>query len=217
MSADGTDNVTDETAENMDAEASTEVEEAEPVEGEVIDLEDGDVIELGAALVEPDPTEALRQELEDTVARLKAVSGAYRTLQSDMKAFQERQRRQQLLKQEILKGDTVSRLFSPVQNLRRSVDAMSRAGVGEDWIKGLEMIHGAFMRGFQDLGLEEVPGVGASFDPSIHEALTVMPVTQPEQHDTVIQVFDAGFRVGTRLIRPAKVILGQYSAPAEEE
>ena len=69
---------------------------------------------------------------------------------------------------------------------------------------------------FENLGMEEVPGKGSKFDPNLHEALTMMPVQDPALHEVVIDVFEAGYHIGSRLIRPARVILGSYTAPPEE-
>ena len=61
-----------------------------------------------------------------------------------------------------------------------------------------------------------MPGKGAAFDPNIHEALTAMPVLDAALDQIVIEVFAAGYRIGSRLIRPAKVIVGTYQEPVGE-
>ncbi len=86
-----------------------------------------------------------------------------------------------------------------------------------DNLTGLDMVIGQFMTAFEGLGLEEVPGKGARFDPNLHEALTMMPVMDPALDDVVVEVFSAGYRVGTRLIQPARVVVGSYTAPEVEE
>ncbi len=170
----------------------------------------------GIGLVEADPIEELKAELAGTEARLRTVSAAYKTLQSDMNGYKQRTTRQLELKLEIAKGDAVSRLFPGVANLRRSIDA-ARDTADAGLVEGLEMVHRELMGGFEKLGLEEVAGIGAVFDPLVHEALSVIPVQDEALHDRVVQVFSDGYRVGTRLITPAKVIIGAWTAPPAEE
>ena len=189
----------------------------DPRDEQELELEDAAEVEVPEiALVEPDPLTELRNQLDATEARLRTVSAAYKTLQSDMNAYKQRTTRQLELKLEIAKGDAVSRLFPGVMNLRRSLEA-ARNSADPGLLEGLEMVHRELMGGFEKLGLEEVSGVGALFDPLVHEALSVMPVQDEALHDRVVQVFSAGYRVGTRLIAPAKVIIGAYTAPPAEE
>lgn len=153
---------------------------------------------------------SLRAELSENTARLRTVSVAYRKLQEEFSGFRERQQRQTAIKQEVLKGDTVKRLFEPMENLRRSIDAMKKEGVGDDALSGLEMVWRDFLAGFHDLGLEEVGQEGDVFDPDLHEALTTTPVEDPAMDGKVASVFSKGYRVGARLIRPARVVIGQH-------
>jgi molecular chaperone GrpE len=72
------------------------------------------------------------------------------------------------------------------------------------------------MGAFKGLGLEELPGKGSKFDPNIHEALTLIPVPDAALDQAVVEVFAAGYRIGSRLIRPAKVIVGTWTPPVGE-
>ncbi len=57
----------------------------------------------------------------------------------------------------------------------------------------------------------------APFDPNIHDAICTMPVQHASLDGQVIQVFEAGYRVGTTVIQAARVIIGRYEAPVSEE
>ncbi len=164
---------------------------------------------------EPTPMEKLQAELDATTARLKTVSAGYLKVQDEMAAFKARLERQAALKEQILKGDVVSKLFEPLENLRRSIDALERAGVDKELLGGVNATHKGFLEGFKNMGLEEIGAQGERFDPNYHEALTTMPVDQASLDDKVVQVFSAGYRVGTRVIRPARVVVGAYTAPPE--
>ncbi len=220
--------MSDETTENIEQTEATEStetgapeEEAAPEEGEDgVSLSeenelDDNVVEFvdESSVAEIRRLEAVVEELQ---GRLRAVSAAYQKQQGEIAATRDRLERQAAVKEELRRGEVVGGLFEPVENLRRSIDAARKGASTEDTVMGLELILKAFMQGFEKLGLEEVPGKGAPFDPNIHEALTAIPVPDPSLDQVVMDVFSVGYRIGSRLIAPAKVIVGAYQEPAGE-
>lgn len=167
-----------------------------------------------------DPATAEIQRLEGVIeelqGRLRAVSAAYQKQQAEIAATRTRLERQAAVKEELRRGEVVAGLFDPLENLKRSMEAVKKGASNEDTLQGLELVLKAFMGSFEKLGLEEVPGKGAAFDPNVHEALTAMPVTDPALDQVVIEVFSTGYRIGSRLIAPAKVIVGAYQEPVGE-
>ena len=92
--------------------------------------------------------------------------------------------------------------FLPVyDNLERS---LKQATTDEAYAKGVEMT----MKGLQDaltkLGVEMIPSQGEIFDPNVHNA--VMHVDDDSVEDnTIVEVFQQGFRCGEKVIRFAMV------------
>ena len=149
--------------------------------------------------------EAANQALE---ARLRTVSAAWRERQDEIAGARERLARQAQIEEEIRRGEVVTSVFEPVENLARSIQASKN--LPEETVHGLRMIHQDFMQALRKLGLEEISGTGAAFDPSVHEAIATMPAPDPAQDNTVAQVYSTGYRIGKRLVRPARVVI--YSA-----
>jgi molecular chaperone GrpE len=185
--------------------SGTRQEEAESVEDAPTPKDGGEE--------SPDPVRAeiaeLRAQKDDLEARLRAVSSAYRQKQDEIASTKDRLTRQAQVQEEIRRGEVVMALFEPVQNLQRSVQAMHKDA--PEAARGVEIVLTEFMDALRQLGLEEVPGVGARFDPNVHEAIATVPVAEAEQDGAVIQVFSAGFRIGTRVVRAARVIIGAYT------
>ncbi len=216
----------EETADGSEAEEEV-LEEVEEAGSEAVEDGSGDDPEEpegdeppAIEIIESDPAQAEIDRLEGMVdelqGRLRAVSAAYQKQQSEVAATRDRLKRQAAVQEELRRGEVVSGLFEPVENLRRSLEAAKKGASNDDTIQGLELVLKAFMDSFGKLGLEEVPGKGAAFDPNIHEALTTMPVADAALDQVVIEVFAAGYRIGSRLIRPAKVIVGAYQEPVGE-
>jgi len=170
---------------------------------------------LGAADVteeyhDSSATEILRlqAELDAAQARLRTVSKAYRDIQEEMKQFRERTSNQSKVKLERQAFDLASAFFDPVMNLRRSLSAP-----GDDLgglVEGLNMVNHQFMEALKKLGLEEIPGEGAAFDPNVHEALAIAPVTDPTQDGRVITVHAIGYTIRGKVLRAAQVVIGKY-------
>jgi molecular chaperone GrpE len=138
------------------------------------------------------------------------VSSAYQQKVDEIALVRDRLERQARLTEEIRRGEVVQSFFEPVENLHRSIEAAK----GQPVESGLRMVHAQFLDALKRLGLEEVPGVGAPFNADMHEALATQPVDDPAMDGKVVQVYATGYRIGSRLIRAARVIIGAHT-PAD--
>ena len=182
--------------------------DAEEAEGPVL----VDEVLDGIDLVDPNPelTEA-KSAVSELQARLRAVSAAYKQLQDEVEATKERLARQAEFQKELQRGETVAKMFDPLDNLNRSIDTIEEGDARD----GLKMVVHQFMTAFGELGLEALTPQGQAFDPNLHEALSVIPVEDEAQDGVIIEVFSAGYRVGSRLLKPARVVIGKYSGEAD--
>jgi molecular chaperone GrpE len=183
-----------------------------PADGEPSHHDDK-VVEAPTIETQPTEQERLREQLEEASARLRTVSKAYTDLQKEMDAFRKRQQVLAESKAEKKAAQVVERFFEPVQNLKRALEDTTSDADGLR--NGVRMVLQQFSRQMEELGLREVPGVGATFDPKVHDALAVMPVTDPDQDGKVVTVHNTGWTVGERVIQPAQVVIGKYQEPAE--
>lgn len=179
-----------------------------------------------AAAPQPHPLAAKVAELEVSLAaaeaqkteyltKLRAVSKAFQELEGDMAAFRIRAGRDADQRSERKVQQVIEQFFEPVMNLRRSLAAANGADPAQI-VAALPMVVQQFNDVLARLGLEEVPGVGAAFDPAIHEALAIAPVADPAQDGKVITVFSAGWRVGGKVLQAAQVVVGKHEAAAAE-
>jgi molecular chaperone GrpE len=170
-------------------------------------------------LVEPepeiiDPLAELKEQLAAAQARLRKVSKGYRDLQEEMSSFRQRVENQARYKAERQSFEVVSGFFDPVMNLRRCIDSSADDPAG--LLNGLQMTQKQFMDVLEKLGLQEVPGVGAEFDPNIHEALAVTPVTDSAMDGKVLMVHANGYSVNGKVLQAAQVVIGKHQEAADE-
>ena len=59
-------------------------------------------------------------------------------------------------------------------------------------------------------GLKAMNSIGEPFDAERHEAITEIPVTNPEQNATVVDEVEKGYLLNDKIIRYAKVVVGKH-------
>ena len=159
---------------------------------------------------------AAREEAESSLARLRAVSKAYADTQAEMKAYKERMESRAKLDSELRAYEHVKLFFEPVMNLRRSIRAAEAEGSPSELLDGLRIVHQQFMDALTRLGLEEVPGEGAIFDPNLHHAIALSVVTDPNLDGRVIEVHTPGYAVKGHVLQAAHVVIGKLREPVGE-
>jgi molecular chaperone GrpE len=91
-----------------------------------------------------------------------------------------------------------------LDDLERAVEAFE-VHDKEHVAEGVALVHRALRGMLEREGLSEVAPEGEPFDPHLHEALLTQPSDAPE--GTVIQVVQKGFKLGDRVLRPARVVV----------
>lgn len=89
--------------------------------------------------------------------------------------------------------------------------AMKELSKSEDteMFKGVELIKVKFQETLKSKGLQEVEvSVGDTFDAEIHEAITQIPAPDEKMKGKIIDVIEKGFKLGDRIIRHPKVVVG---------
>jgi len=97
----------------------------------------------------------------------------------------------------------VRELLPVLDNLERALKAATEhdeASLEE----GVRLVHRALRDALGREGLMEIDA-GGVFDPHVHEALLTQPSAEPE--GTVLEVIEKGYRVGERVVRPARVVV----------
>jgi len=77
--------------------------------------------------------------------------------------------------------------------------------VDANWRAGVEYIYQQLVRTVEDYGVKKVGVLGEVFNPTIHEAIEMVPTKQEDQDHTIASVIQYGYTAGERIIRPARV------------
>ena len=173
----------EEETEVTEEKAAEETKETEACEAEVVD--------------EPAADD---KKQEDEVAKLKEQ------LLRNMAEYDNYRKRTAKEKAELMPDITarvVSDFLPVLDNLERALAADCS---DEGYKKGVQMIYDSFMATLEKLGVEKVPA--EDFDPSMHQAVQQV---QSDDHESgkIVNVFQNGYRIGTKVIRFAMVSVAQ--------
>ena len=114
------------------------------------------------------------------------------------------------------KAKFIAALLPALDNLNRAVDAASGDAPREAIVDGIRSIATSFESALTSAGVEALQSVGEEFNPELHEAVDTQE-TDAEMDGRVIEEYSRGFRMGDRLLRPARVKVGRAREQARKE
>lgn len=166
----------------------------------------------GAALVEP-----LEQEVERLGRQVAEWKDRALRQAADLDNYRRRAVRERDEWAARATGDVLRRVLEVVDDLDR-VAHLDPASTPSDALhEGMLAIERKFQRVLEASGVERIDPTGEAFDPTAQEAVSMMPAPAPEADNTVGAVFQAGYRLRGVLLRPARVAVMKWTAPADTD
>lgn len=142
------------------------------------------------------------EQMELAAKQLESVKDQFVRLSAEYENYRKRTAKEKDGLYQDAQAATVREFLSVYDNLERAVAA--EGGDDSPHKKGLEMIFHQYQEILKKLGVSEIEAQGAVFDPEMMNA--VMHVEDENLGENVVaQVFQAGFRMGDRVIRHAIV------------
>ncbi|SDZ99681.1 nucleotide exchange factor GrpE [Microbulbifer marinus] len=203
----------DQIKEGVHAEALTDEHtpvKEEPARAEVEEPSAEEQHQAEEALhAEPESADALHEDvikLQEQLAIQKELA---------LRAQAEAQNARRRAEQDVEKAHkfAVERLLQDllpvVDNLERAlatIDAGDEAN--KAIVEGIELTHKSFVDTLGKYSVEVVDPAGEPFDPELHQAMTQVPNGDVEPN-TVLDVFQKGYRLNGRLVRPAMVVVSK--------
>jgi molecular chaperone GrpE len=101
-------------------------------------------------------------------------------------------------------------LLEVADNLDRAIAAGEAAGPADaGLLKGVRLVRDLFLSKLTAYQVVRFDGLGESFDPRRHEAVSVVAVTDPALDEHVVGVIRPGYLIGDDVLRPATVAVGR--------
>jgi molecular chaperone GrpE len=159
--------------------------------------------------IDPEEFEALRIRAEGAERKLREIQGTFIAAKAELDATRARIERDLARKVEIRFGDLVLDLLESADDLDRAIEHGRTMRAAAPVIEGVALARDRFLAALLKAGLERVEPVGEAYDPNVAEAAGTVPVSDPASHGTVVQLERVGYRLAGRVIRPARVLVGQ--------
>ena len=119
------------------------------------------------------------------------------------KNFKKRSNKEREALYNSLLADIIASFLPVIDNLEKAVQAKTE---DEGYKQGIELVLKQFVDVLTKFGVEEIKTVGETFDPEVHEAVSsIQDETKGEKE--VVQEFRKGYKIGTKVIRHAMVVV----------
>lgn len=203
--------VTDRRRVNLDGEANTG-----PVTDEAHEERAG---ESAAASSKPNYAEELEERARGAERKLVEVQSRFEQLRSQLqretdetrqrlnRSAEERMRRE--------KAEFIGALLPVLDNLHRALESADANHSLDALVEGVRGTASNFESALQAAGVEAIQSVGTGFDPELHEAVDMIEV-EPERDGLVTAEYSRGYRMGDKLLRPARVQVGRARGEAKQ-
>ncbi len=151
---------------------------------------------------EKDPLEAAKAEIEELKTQM-----LYKTAEFD-------NYRKRTLKEKaelILNGGekAVSAVLPIIDDMERAIENGSKTEDPAVLREGMELIYHKFMKALEGLGVKKIETVDADFSTDVHEAVAMVPGMGDDKKGKVIDCLQTGYMLNDKVIRHAKVAVGQ--------
>jgi len=162
--------------------------------------------------LKPTYVEELEQQLAEKDKLLQEYIAKYRQASNEFEEARLRLRREISKDVDRARREVLSEMLEVVDNLDRAVDAAAKAPSVEAVVQGVDLVRRHFLAKLEGLGVTRIAAEAVPFDPAVHEAITTVPVSTPEQEGRVVGVVRHGYRLGADVLRPAAVAVTKSDA-----
>lgn len=162
------------------------------------------------ALEYPDHDQ-LESKLTEVERQMHDYWNKYTRAQAEMENIQRRAERDVANARKFGNEKIITELLAVIDSLERGLEG--KADIEGDELalrvyEGLELTRDLMMSTMEKFGVVQIRPVGETFDPSQHEAISMVP-SEGAKPNTVIEVMQPGYSLNERLIRPAMVVVAK--------
>lgn len=184
-------------------EVLDDVQEAEEEQNSTID-EENEIINR-----ELSDIDALKQQLADAEAKVEKEKKEYLFLMAEFDNFRKRTIKE---KSDIIKNASESVLkgiLPIVDDFERGLEASANVDDPSSIRQGMELIYQKLVKFLAQNGVKPIESTGKPFDAEMHEAIAMVPTDDESKKGIVIDTPTKGYTINDKVLRHAKVAVGQ--------
>lgn len=174
----------------------------EPEEEEELVMEDGDEIESSV--------KKLKEKIKKLESEKREYLDGWQRVKADMVNLKKQHVDEKKMFTQIGKESLLSEIIPVLDNFDAAfLNKKAWEQTPETWRVGIEYIYSQFLKILEDNGVERYGKNGEEFDASIHQPLEVEETEDESLDNKISQVIQAGYKIGDRVVREAKVKITQ--------
>ena len=138
-----------------------------------------------------------------TEEKYNELDDRYKRVLAEFENFKKRSQKERELLYNSVLGDIILGMLPAMDNLENAMKAECK---DENYKQGIELVYKQFKDFLEKHGVQEIPTVGETFDPSVHEAVSsVQDDTKGAQE--IVQEYRKGYKIGSKVIRHSMVVV----------
>lgn len=125
----------------------------------------------------------------------------YKKQEEDRRSMFSESMRERILSRFLIVMDSFNSAFSNKESWEK---------VDLSWRKGIEYIYSQMNTIFEEYGVKAIGEIGEVFDPNIHEPVEMLITDNKENDHKISLIIQKGYKLGERVLRPARVNVWEY-------
>lgn len=167
--------------------------------------------EDGEALLSKDVIKKLREELKACRKEKEEYLTGWQRAKADYINLQKELSSAHVNTSILTKEKVIEKLLPALDSFEMAFANLEHwEKLDKEWQSGIKSIHQQFLSGLVASGVDKIDEVNVAFDPSIHQSISIVETNDKEKDHTVEKVLQIGYKIGDRVIRPAKVTIYEY-------
>ena len=153
--------------------------------------------------------EAKDKEIEELKAQVEEHKDRYLRLSAEFDNYRKRTLKERADMLKTANGDTLSGMLPVLDDLERAMQSMEKATDVAAVREGVVLIYNKLQEFLKNKGIVEIDAMNQVFDTDLHEAITKIPAPTEDLKGKVVDVIQKGYKIDTKVIRYAKVVVGE--------
>jgi molecular chaperone GrpE len=149
-----------------------------------------------------------KKELEEMANKLIEMNDKYLRLSAEFDNYRKRTLKEKMDLTKMGGESLLLKVLPVLDNLERAIHSIRQTSNIDAVKQGIELIYANFQDFLKQNGISEIECLNEEFNSDIEEALAQVPAPNAEQKGKVIEVIEKGYYLHDRVIRFAKVVVG---------
>ena len=174
---------------------------------------DSEEIQNNETDAETPEAESIEEALAEEKKRAEEYLANWQRAQADFVNFKRRSEQERQEFNAYANAHLILGLLPVIDDLERALEAIPPKYKKSDWVEGVRLVERKFKSILEGHGVKEIKASGEAFDPNYHEALR----QENGEEGIVIEEYQKGYMMHDKLLRPARVVVGNGSPDGGSE